>query len=254
MNSIKNLLASCGRTPIAALALATGMAIGLGLAAGAHDGIAPVHPVQEGQEGMGEMDPEAMMQMMAQLGAPDEHHEELHDFVGTWNTKMKALTPGMEAFNSTGKATFEATMGGRFIAQTYHGSMMGQNFKGVGLSGYNKAAKRYESVWHDDMGTAMYFMTGDKTDDGWVYEGKETDPMSGQTYPIRHVITMEGKDKFSFTMQYPPEVAAQMGAQAEDDQKWVDAFRIDYSRAQGGDQGNRDGAGMNRNQGGNRNR
>jgi uncharacterized membrane protein len=176
------------------------------------------------------MDPEQMMAMMAQLGEPDEHHEGLAVMVGQWDTKMEALSPGMEAFNSTGTAVFEPVMGGRFIKQTFNGSMMGQDFTGIGLSGYNKASKRHEGVWHDSTSTALMYTTGEKTDTGWVYQGEETDPMSGEAFAYRHVIVMDGKDAFAFTMQYPPEVAAGMGVQAKEGEKWVDSFRITYTR------------------------
>ena len=258
MSRISSLLACCGRGPVVAIAIACTAAFGLGIAAGLHNGVsnATIVPVQEGnnnQEGQeggwGDMDPEAMMQMMAQLNAPGEQHEQLKIFVGSWDTKTEALSPGMEAFNSTGSATFESAMGGRFIKQHFNGSMMGQNFTGVGLSGYNNASKKYEGVWYDSMSTAMYMVTGEKTADGWVYEGEETDPMSGETFGFRHVITMDGKDKFAFTMQYPPEVAAGMGVQAEEGAKWVDSFRITYTRKGAGG-----GAGMNQNQGGNQSR
>ncbi|MFI4915620.1 MAG: DUF1579 family protein [Phycisphaerales bacterium JB060] len=234
MARIATLLAPCGRGPVLAAAIASAAALGLGLAAGARIGPAsPATAVQEGNQDRGwqDMDPGAMMEMMAQMGAPGPQHKELAVFVGDWKTKMTAMGPGMEAFNSTGTATFEPIMGGRFIKQTFHGSMMGQDFTGMGLSGYNKASQRYEGVWHDDMNTALLYTTGQKTDTGWVYEGEETDPMSGETFAYRHVVTMDGKDAFSFVMQYPPEVAAQMGVRAEEGAKWADAFRIDYTRA-----------------------
>lgn len=254
MTRTSSLLVSCGRGPVVALGVAAGVAFGLGLLAGAHgSGESRVIPVQEASKdqegGWGDMTPEAMMEMMAQLGAPDEHHEEMGVFVGAWDTKMEALSPGMEAFNSTGSATFEPVMGGRFIKQSYSGSMMGQPMSGVGLSGYNKASKQYEGVWYDSMSTALYMVKGEKTDTGWVYEGEEVDPMSGEKFGYRHVITMDGKDTWAFTMQYPPEVAAGMGVQAPEGAKWVDSFRITYTRKGAGG-----GAGMNQNQGGNQGR
>lgn len=256
MQRISTLLSSCGRGPVIAVAIAAGMALGFGIAASTHGGggsatIQPVQNGQEGQEGWGEMDPEAMMEMMAQLNEPGNEHKELAVFVGSWETKMEALSPGMEAFNSTGSATFESTMGGRFIKQHYNGSMMGQPMQGIGLSGYNKAAKQYEGVWHDSMGTALYVVTGEKTDTGWVYEGEETDPMSGEKFGYRHVITMDGKDKFSFVMQYPPEVAAGMGVEVEDGATWVDSFRITYTRKGAGNEMGGGGGGNNQ---GNNNR
>ncbi|UYV13624.1 MAG: DUF1579 domain-containing protein [Phycisphaera sp.] len=255
MQRISTLLSSCGRGPVVAVAIAAGIALGFGIAAGTHGGsgsatIQPVQNGQEGQEGWGEMDPEAMMEMMAQLNEPGNEHKELAVFVGSWDTKMEALSPGMEAFNSTGSATFESTMGGRFIKQHYNGTMMGSPMTGIGLSGYNKASKKYEGVWHDSMSTALYVVKGDKTGTGWVYEGEETDPMSGETFGYRHVITMDGKDTFSFVMQYPPEIAAGMGVQAEEGQDWVDSFRITYTRKGAGN--GMVGNGGNNNQGNNR--
>lgn len=242
MTRIRTLLDSCGRGPVLAIAIASAAAFGLGLAAAHEGGTGGSHghtiTVQEGQN-WADMDPEQMMAMMAQLGEPGEQHEELAVFVGHWDTKMEALTPGMEAFNSTGTATFEAVMGGRFIKQDFKGTMMGAPMHGMGISGYNRASQKYEGVWYDNMNTALYIVKGEKTDTGWVYEGEETDPMSGQTFAYRHVITMDGKDKFAFTMQHPPEVAAMMGVQAEEGQQWVDSFRISYTRkGAGGGAGN----------------
>lgn len=257
MSRISSLLACCGRGPLIALGIAAGVAFSLGfLAAGHGVGNGRVITVQEGgngQEGMGEMDPEAMMQMMAQLNAPGEEHKELAFMVGSWDTKMEALSEAMAAFNGAGSATFEPVMGGRFIKQDYKGTMMGEAFTGVGLSGFNKASKKYEGVWYDSMGTALISVVGDKTDTGWVYEGKETDPMSGESFDFRHVITKQGDNAWTFSMQYHPEVAATMGIEAEDGATWVDCFRITYTR-KGGGGGAGGGAGMNQNQGGNQNR
>ncbi len=244
MQRISTLLASCGRGPVVAMALAAGVVFGLGALAGSIGHGPSEATIRPAQDGMGEMDQEAMMEMMAQLNEPGEQHEALKVFVGSWDTKMESLGQGMEAFNSTGSATFEPVMGGRFIKQTFNGTMMGQGYTGIGLTGFNNASKEYEGVWHDSMSTALYMVTGEKTDTGWVYEGEEADPMSGEKFGYRHVITMHGKDKFDFVMQYPPEVAAQMGVQAEEGAKWADSFRITYTRkgagnGMGGGGGNR---------------
>lgn len=249
MARIKTLLASCGRGPIAATAIITTTAaafcLGLLAAAPAGEGGPTIQPVQEGQD-WADMDPEDMMAMMAQMGQPGQEHEELAVFVGQWDTKMESLAPGMEAFNTAGTATFEPVMGGRFIKQSFSGTMMGQPMNGVGLTGYNKASKTYEGVWYDSMNTAIHMLTGEKTGTGWAYTGEETDPMSGETFEYRHAIEMDGDDKFTFTMQHTPEVAAMMGVQAEDGQAWVDSFRIHYTRKGAGDAaGGRTGGGGN---------
>lgn len=217
------------RGTIATIAIASAAAFGLGIYAGQanHQG-APNHliPAQD------QMDPEAMMKAYEQLGKPDEHHKALEVFVGTWDVEFKTLMAGMEDFNSTGTATFESIMGGRFLRQDFKGDMMGSKFHGVGLTGYHKTLQRYEGVWFDDSNTAMAYFTGKKTDNGWLYEGEETDPMAGQTLKVQDAIAMHGNDHFTFTRSYPAQAAAAMGIPVEEGKQWVPGFVITYKRQQ----------------------
>ncbi|MCW5757670.1 MAG: DUF1579 family protein [Phycisphaeraceae bacterium] len=212
---------------IAAIAIASAAAFGLGIYAGQanHKG-APNHliPAQD------QMDPEAMMQAYEQLSKPDEHHKSLEVFVGTWDVEFKAMMPGMEDFNSKGTATFAMLMGGRFLKQDFHGDMMGSKFHGIGLTGYHKTLQRFEGVWFDDSNTAMSYFTGKKNNDGWIYEGEETDPMAGTTLKVQDAIAMQGNDKFTFTRSYPAAAAAEMGIPVEDGKQWVPSFQITYKR------------------------
>lgn len=214
----------------AALALAGGAGVLIGQATG--PGVPAPAGVLAVQE---QMDPEAMLRAWQEAGAPDEHHKQLHYFVGQWTTEMKSLMPGGEAFNSTGKASYEMIMGGRFLKSTYEGDMMGLPFTGHSLGGYNKVDRRWEALWMDTVSTAMYYYTGEKTDDGWVYMGSETDPMTRQTMRTKDVITVHGPDHFSFTRHYPnpenpanPDNPDNLG---EGD--WVAGFKIDYKRKGG---------------------
>ena len=222
-----------------ALSLGAGTVFGFGLYVGsgsAGTSEAVGFEVLTVQEGMGEMDPEAMMEMYAQAGQPGEQHEEMKVFVGTWKADLKSMMAGMEDFNTTGTATYKPIMGGRFLHMDFKSTIMGEPMNGMNLTGYHKALKRYESIWIDDTGTALNYMTGKKTDDGWVYDGEETDPIAGQTLPVRDTIVMDGKDKFTFTRHYPAEAAAAMGIEVAEGQDWVPGFQIVYTRA-GGDHG-----------------
>ncbi|NRA58098.1 MAG: DUF1579 family protein [Phycisphaerales bacterium] len=215
-------------TPITAIAIAT-IAFGAGSwvtrSADSTQDVARAVPVQE------EMDPEAMMEMYAQAGQPDEHHEALKVFVGTWDADLKTMMPDMEEFNTTGTATYEMMFGDRFIKLDFRSSVMGDPMRGMNLTGYHKARQRYESIWIDDKNTALNYLIGQKTEDGWVYEGEETDPVAGMTLPVRDLIVMDGDDKFTFTRHYPAEAAAAMNMPVEDGQDWVPGFQIVYTRA-----------------------
>lgn len=235
MQRISTLLSSFGRGPAVAIALAAGLAFGFGIAAGTHGGggAATIQPVQDG---MGEMDPEAMMEMYMQAGEPGEQHKALQVFVGDWDAKVESLMPGMD-FDSTGTAKYESIMDGRFVRMDFHGDVMGTPMHGISIAGYHKALDRYESIWIDGTNTAINYSIGEKTDKGWVYEGDETDPVMKMTVPVRDTIDMHGKDKFVFTRHYPAEAAAGMGIEVEEGEDWVGGFRITYTRQQAGNNG-----------------
>lgn len=228
-----------------ALCLGAGAVFGLGLYVGAGSSDPSGFEIVPVQEGMGEMDPEAMMEMYAQAGQPGDHHEALKVFVGTWDADLKTMMAGWEEMNTTGSATYEMMFGDRFITMDFKSSVMGEPMRGMNLTGYHKAKQRYESIWIDDTNTALNYMVGQKTEDGWVYEGEETDPIAGMTLPVRDVIVMHGNDKFTFTRHYPAEAAGMMGIPVEEGKEWVPGFQIVYTRADaeqgndhGGDQGN----------------
>lgn len=156
----------------------------------------------------GAMSPEQMKAMMdewAKLNAPAAEHTELAAMVGEWDAEVSAwMDPSMPAMTSTGKMVSEAIFGGRFIKQTYKGAWMGQEFEGLGYTGFNRATGKFESSWMDSMGTALYFMTGDMSEGGKImtFYGSETDPMTKQTKKLKDVIVWADKNNHVMTRFY----------------------------------------------------
>ncbi|MEO1007873.1 MAG: DUF1579 family protein [Planctomycetota bacterium] len=232
------------RVTTSAICATVGIAAGLSFAAGlllggASGSTAPV--AQEGQP----QDMDAMMEAWMQAAAPDDHHKKMHYYLGTWKTEVKSLMPGGEAWTSAGTANFSMIMGGRFLKQDYRGDFMGMEMQGMGLQGYNKVNQRWESLWTDNMTTALHYSTGETTDKGWAYHGTETDPMTGETLKVKDELVKHGADHFTFTRYYPnPEAEGEM----------MPGFKIDYTRqAAGRDAGNSGNNGGNA-MGGNRGR
>ena len=223
--------------PIAAVGIAAGLAFGLGF-------VAATSSANSGQDHgrsvlvQDQMDQEAMMEAWMQSMQPGEQHEAMDAMVGTWKAELKSMMAPME---SVGTATFSRGMNGKFVRQDFKSTMMGVPMHGVSFTGYNKVLDRYESVWFDDMNTAMSFMTGKKTDDGWEYHGEETDPMTGKTLAIRDLLVMHGEDHFTFTRQYPAEAMKAQGMPVAEGAEWVDGFQVSYTRAEGDHDGNHGG-------------
>lgn len=113
------------------------------------------------------MNPEKAMQEWMALAAPGKPHELLASVAGEYTTVGRMwMDPKGPPVESAGKASFKSILGGRFLQQDYHGSMMGMPMNGLGLMGYDNFRHQYTSTWADDMGTVIYSMTGGISHDG----------------------------------------------------------------------------------------
>ena len=99
-----------------------------------------------------------MMEAWAKLNAPGPEHEYLKQFVGTWKTKTTFWMggPGTGAMTNEGTAVCELIFGGRFLSSEMTGSMMGQPWESLSVTGYDNFRKKYTQVFLDSSGTAMY--------------------------------------------------------------------------------------------------
>jgi Protein of unknown function (DUF1579) len=130
----------------------------------------------------GHMDMQGMMDLYTKLATPGEQHKLLAGMAGTWNTTTKSwMDPNQPPEETTGTCKHAMLMAGRFLQQECTGTMMGQPFKGMGMTGYDNHAKKYVATWIDSMGTGIYFFEGSIGHDGKTItmESRYDDPMAG---------------------------------------------------------------------------
>jgi Protein of unknown function (DUF1579) len=151
---------------------------------------------------------EAAMEAMAK---PGPFHERLKSFEGEWQSVSTTYEADGSTKTSEGTITNKMVMGDRFIRTEYSGRMEGKFATGWGLTGFNNASQKFESVWADTMGTSMTFMTGAATKaDAKSYSvtGDVANPAGAGTlkmrqlthFPVDNAYTMEffitvGKDE-----------------------------------------------------------
>ncbi len=113
------------------------------------------------------MDMEAMMKAYQKLSVPGDPHTQLASLEGSWNTQTKEwMDPSKPPMSSTGSCDLKMVLGGRFLHQECRGTMMGQPFSGIGISGYDNISKKYVSSWMDTMATGIFMMEGAASADG----------------------------------------------------------------------------------------
>lgn len=127
-------------------------------------------------------------------------HAILKVFVGRWDaTATMWMMPGTPP--STSKNTVDAVLilGGRFVQLNYKGTMMGQPFEGMQITGYDNMQKTYTTFWIDNSSTAFYLLTGpyDQAKKTFEQKGNWADPMGGTT-PVRTVTRIVSPDEFVF--------------------------------------------------------
>lgn len=130
-----------------------------------------------------QMDPQAMMEVYQKLATPGEPHKQLASLAGSWTTQTKEwMEPGKPPSESTGSVEMKMLLDGRFLQQEFSGTMMGQPFSGIGITGYDNLRKRYISNWIDSMGTGIFSMEGTGSADGKTItlKGQHAEPGGGQ--------------------------------------------------------------------------
>ena len=152
-----------------------------------------------------QMTPEmqAMMAKWKEASTPAEGHKVLEPLIGTWDATTKWWKDANgQPEESKGTSNAEWILGGRFIQQKYSGTSMGQPFDGIGVTGYDNLAKKYQTSWIDNMGTGM--MTGSGTYDAASKSitdaGSFSCPMTGGERTYRSVLKFIDDKSYSYEM------------------------------------------------------
>ena len=141
------------------------------------------------------------------MQGPDEHHERLAPFVGTFKAVVKMWMGPGEPLASTGVMTNTMALDGRFLQQVYEGDP-GESpfpdFQGRGYWGYNHLTSKYEGFWIDTASTIMQTDTGDVDESGtvWTMIGSMPGKQPGTTTKKKSVITLKDHDHHSIVMYF----------------------------------------------------
>jgi hypothetical protein len=177
----------------------------------------------EPKAGQPQLDPAAMEKLMAEYARVTDKHEGFKHLVGRWTTEMKCNMSSAGPQTGKGQATFRLLLGGRFLQQSFQGTMGDQNFQGLGISGYDNAQKKYVGVWMDSMGTGIMHTTGSYDEKTHVMTelGEFVSPAGPMK--MKMVTKPVDENKFTFTMSM---------LSAEGEQKMIE---IIYTRAADGE-------------------
>ena len=162
----------------------------------------------EAMKGDGKAAPsqEAKMAEMMKMAAPGEGQKVLDAFVGSWTHTMKMwMAPDSKPEQATGTTVSQWVMGGRLVRQDARGTMSGQPFEGLGLTGYDNMKKEYNGIWIDNMTTGIMqsSMQYDAATKTFAENGTFACPMTGEKDKwYRSVTKITDKDHYSMEMYF----------------------------------------------------
>ena len=145
----------------------------------------------------------AQMEAYAVASAPGPMHERLASLAGRYETTVKSWEmPGTEPVVTQGMAEVEMILDGRYLAEEYSGDMFGQQFRGIGFTGYDKVKNKIVSSWVDNMSTGIMLMEGGFDESGKVLtvKGEYTDPVTGETGKLKGVTTIVSPSQHRYEM------------------------------------------------------
>ena len=142
------------------------------------------------------------------LPGPDEHHERLEPFVGTFKAVVKLWMGPGEPMVSTGVMTSTMEFGGRFLHQHYQGDSNPDapfpDFQGRGYWGYNHLLGKYEGFWIDTASTMMQNESGDVDTSGkvWTMTSEMPNPQTMEPMQKKSIITLTDRDHHTMEMYF----------------------------------------------------
>lgn len=160
-----------------------------------------------------------MMKKWQEYMTPGPVHQQFAKMAGNWKATVTQYMDGQES-KSEGTATYEMTLGGRYLHGSFKGNMMGMPFEGMSLDAYDNGTKEYISLWVDNFGTGVMVMKGklDEKTKEVNYWGSMYDPSVGKDQKMKTVINNIDNDH------------QQMLMYMIQDGKEIKNMQIDYTR------------------------
>ncbi|MDX2147887.1 MAG: DUF1579 domain-containing protein [Planctomycetota bacterium] len=157
----------------------------------------------DAKDALPKQDQQAMMEAWVKAMTPGAQHEKFKEMEGDWECTMRVWMEGPQGkpTEEKGSANYKVILGGRYLQQTFSGSMMGMPFEGVGLTGFDNIRKQFVGTWADSMSTTIMRTVGGISPDGKTMTmfGEMDEPMTGEMGKVVKYVSREiSKDKHVF--------------------------------------------------------
>jgi len=139
----------------------------------------------------------------AALSKPGPSHKLLAAFVGEWDVKMTFWSdPLAKGESSAGVSQTSWILGDRFVQEQFIGSIAGEEYRGLGIMGYDNGSRTFKTVWADSLNTALTTSTGRYHPDtsAITLESEVYDPLVSGVKTVQSSLRFDSPQSYVFTM------------------------------------------------------
>ena len=132
---------------------------------------------------------------------PVAEHQNLEQFVGTWDVSGTCTAEGEGPKTITGTLTSEWALGKHFVKSHMKATEGGKSIEGIGFCGYDPAKGKYVSSWHTDQCNSIMLDEGtyEQGQKVFTYSNQMTGP-DGKSIQCRRVVKVVSNNEHTMTI------------------------------------------------------
>jgi hypothetical protein len=140
------------------------------------------------------------------LPPPGPEQKLLKELAGTFDATIAFVGDDGKKNESKGVMKRQMILDGRILHEEYEGTVGGQPFKGLGMTGFDAHKKKYTSVWADSMTNSIAISEGmyDEKTKTYHHTGEDVDPYTGKKLKTRDELQIVGPNEQLLTMYRQP--------------------------------------------------
>jgi len=137
------------------------------------------------------------------MPAPGPEHGMMAKLAGTWEGTMTVNIPGMEPMTTPSSNVAELAHGGFWLVGEFQGSLMGVEFTGHSVMGYDPGKGKWLESWVSNLAPEMAMLEGDydpATRTWSKFREDAKDMFTGAPAIERHQLTLVDDDTYTMTI------------------------------------------------------
>lgn len=149
------------------------------------------------------LSPTAAYKVWQEFSSPGPQHHNFDPLIGDWSVEITYWPGnGKPPRTSHGVASYQWTLGNRFVRQDLDGVIEEMRYLATEYLGFDRVEESYANVWMDNFSTGVVTSSGlyDLDSNAFIMTGRYKDIVTREMKSFRSVLTVAGRDTHTYEM------------------------------------------------------